>query len=110
MVNVTLGKGDSGLLHFLIGKKPDERLVAQVADLNTVAPGITEIASKIRVQLQFVFLGEFPPDFLDLLCVPDHQTEMFHSIRLQLLHFKNRHELMLAEFAPGGAFAAAQHL
>ena len=35
---------------------------------------------------------------------------MLRAIRLQGVHFKDRHELMFAQLAPGGAFAAAEHL
>jgi hypothetical protein len=34
---------------------------------------------------------------------------MFHAIRLQLVDFKDRHELVLAQLAPDGAFASTQH-
>jgi hypothetical protein len=35
---------------------------------------------------------------------------MFHAIRLQLVHLKDGHELMLAQLAPSGAFATPEHL
>jgi len=64
----------------------------------------------MRLHPQLVLPGELAPDFFDLLRITHHQPEMLHAIRLQLLDFKNRHELMFAQFAPGRAFSTAQHL
>ena len=58
---------DAGFLHFLIGEQPDKRLVAQIADLNAIAPGIAKVAAKTRMQLQLVLLRELLSHFLDLL-------------------------------------------
>ena len=35
---------------------------------------------------------------------------MLRAIRLQCVHFEDRHELMLAQLTPGRTFAAAEHL
>jgi len=40
----------SGLLHFTIRQKPDERFVVKIDNLNAVAPGIAKIATKRRLQ------------------------------------------------------------
>src|SRR6267143_5904269 len=101
---------DTGLLDFLIGEEPDERFIAEIADLNTVSPGIAEVATKARHQFKFVLVDELLPHFFDLFLVTDHETKMLRAIRLQCVHFEDRHELMLAQLAPGRAFAAAEHL
>jgi hypothetical protein len=62
------------------------------------------------MKLQFILLRQFVANFLNLLRIADHESEVFRTIGLQLLDFKNGHELMLAEFAPGRSLAAAQHL
>ena len=81
----------------------------QISDLNTIAPGIPKIASKIRMHLQAVFLGDFFPNFPHLSVIPDHDAEMFSAIRLKRLHFEDCQKLMLTHFAPGCAFASSQH-
>jgi hypothetical protein len=101
---------DTGLLDFLVGEEPDERFIAEIADLNTVSPGIAEVATKAGHQGKFVLVDELLPHFLDLFAVANYETEMLRAIRLQCLHFKDRHELMLTQLAPSGAFAAAEHL
>src|SRR4249920_2501501 len=106
----SLSELDTDLLDFLVGEEPDERFIAEIADLNSVSPGIAKIATKTRHQGKFVLVDEFLPHFLDLFLVTDHESEMLRAIRLQLVHFKDRHELVLAQLAPGGAFAAAEHL
>ena len=35
---------------------------------------------------------------------------MLRAIRLQCIHFEDRHELVFTQLAPSGAFAAAEHL
>src|SRR5689334_25377278 len=62
------------------------------------------------MKLQFILLRQFVANFLNLLRIADHESKVFRAIGLQLLDFKNRHELMLAELAPGSSLAAAQHL
>src|SRR6266849_9381064 len=101
---------DTGLLDFLVGEEPDERFIAEISYLNAVPPGITEVATKAGHQRKFVLVDELLPHFLDLFLVTDHETEMLCAIRLQSVHFADRHELMLAQLAPSGAFAAAEHL
>ena len=73
----------------------------QIPDLDPITPGIPEITSKIRMDLQSIFLGDFFPYFFYLSVVPDHDAEMFGAIRLQGFHFKNGQKLMLSHFAPG---------
>ena len=101
---------DTGLLDFLVGEEPDERFIAEIADLNTIPPWIAEVAAKAGHQFEFVLVDKLLPHFLDLFFVTDHETEMLRAIRLQCVHFKDRHKLMLAKFAPGSTLTATQHL
>src|SRR6267143_2565148 len=101
---------DTSLLDFLVGEEPHERFIAEISHLNAVSPGIAEVATKTRHQFKFVLVDELLPHFFDLFLVTDHETEMLRAIRLQYVHFEDRHELMLAQLAPGGAFTPAEHL
>jgi hypothetical protein len=42
---------DSGLLHFAIGQKPDQRFVVEIDNLDAVAPWVVEIATEWRLKL-----------------------------------------------------------
>src|SRR6266850_6575806 len=101
---------DTSLLDFLVGEEPHERFIAEISHLNAVSPGIAEVATKTRHQFKFVLVDELLPHFFDLFLVTDHETKMLRAIRLQCVHFEDRHELMLAQLAPGGTFPATQHL
>ena len=81
----------------------------QVADLNAVAPGVTEVAPKVGMERQSIFLGEFVPDLIDLLLVAHHDAEMFDTVGMQLLDLKDGKKLMFAQLAPHRPFAAAKH-
>lgn len=103
-------KYDPGLLHFLVGQQPDQRLIVEIHDLNPVAPGIAEVAAEAGHEFELIFLGELSPDFLDLFLVAHDQAEVLPSVRLELLDLQDGHELVFAQFAPGCAFTAAEHL
>jgi hypothetical protein len=104
-----LGKRNSDLLNFLVGEKPDERFVTEIADLDAVTPRIPEIATEIGLHFELVFFCEFLSYLFDLNGITDHQSKMLHAVRLKFFHFKDRHELMLTQLAPRGAFPAAKH-
>ncbi len=82
----------------------------KIDNLDAVAPGIAEIATKRRLEFQFVFFGKFLADFGQLLFISHYDSEMAHVRRLQFFHFKNCQELVLAEFEEGVAFAAVEFL
>jgi hypothetical protein len=110
LLSLVLGSGqNSRFLDFPIREKPHERFIAQITHLNPITPRIPKVAAKVRMELELVLLRQLPADFLDLFRVTDHQPEVFRAIRLQFLNFENRHELMLAQFAPRRSFATSQH-
>jgi len=98
---------DTRFLHFAVRQQPDERFVVEVDYLDTIAPWIVKIATKWRLKFEFVFLCEFLPDFLELRFITNHDPEMPHVCALNLFDFKNREELVLAQFEKCIALAAA---
>jgi hypothetical protein len=78
--------------------------------LNAVSPRIPKVATETWVQLEFVLVPELAPDFIDLLGISHHQTEVLDPVWLQPLHLEDGHELMFTQLAPGRAFATSQHL
>ncbi len=93
-------------LHFAVRQQPDKRLVVEIDHLNAIAPRIVKIAAERRLQFEFVFLGEFLANFLELRFVANHDPEMAHVRALNLVHFENREELMVAQFEERVALAA----
>jgi hypothetical protein len=96
-------------LNLLIRKEPNQGFIGQVSNLNAVSPRIPKVATEAWVQLEFVLVPEFAPDFIDLLGIPHHQTEVLDPVWLQPLHLEDGHELMFTQLAPGRPFAASQH-
>src|SRR5262249_14285515 len=82
----------------------------EITDLNTVSPGIAEIATEAGCQSQFVLVDQLLSHFLDLFLVTNHEAEVLRAIRLQCVYFKDRHELVFTQLAPSGAFTASEHL
>ena len=81
---------DARLLHFAIRQEPDERFVVKIDNLYAVSPRIAKIATERGLQLQFVFLLQFLPDFLQLRFVADHDPEVAHICRLHVFYFEDR--------------------
>ena len=48
------------------------RLITEIANLNPIPPGITEIAAEMRLHRKFVLPRELPPHLFDLLGVTNH--------------------------------------
>ena len=53
--------------------------------MNPIAPRIAKVAAKVRMKLQFILLRQFVANFLNLLRIADHESEVFRTIGLQLL-------------------------
>ena len=69
----------------------------EIDHLNAVAPRIAKIASERRHQFQPILFCDLLPHFVHLLFVPDHDPKVPGAVRLELLHFEDGQELMLAE-------------
>jgi hypothetical protein len=82
----------------------------KIDNLNAIAPRIVKITSKWRLQFQSVLAGDFLAHFRDLFFIAHHDAEMAHPAGLQLLHFEDGEELMLAQFEEGVAFTAIELL
>src|SRR5438132_14045627 len=80
----------------------------QINYLNPIAEWITEIAAKTWNQFQSVFFGDLFAYFSELRLVAHHNAEMPHAVRLELLHFENREELMLTQFEECVTFALVE--
>ena len=105
-----LAELQAGFLHFAIRQQPNQRFIVKIDNLNAVAPGIVKVATKRRLEFQFVFSSQFLPDFFDLFFVAHHDSEMAHVGWLNFFYFKNCEELVLAEFEEGIAFSAVELL
>src|SRR5439155_10908302 len=97
---------DAHLLHFGIRQKPDQRFVMKIDNLDAIAPWIVKIAAEWRLQFEFIFFSQFLANFGELRFVANHDPEMPHVSALDLVHFENREELMLAQFKEGIALPA----
>src|SRR5438874_3225535 len=82
----------------------------EIDHLNAVAPRIAKIASERRHQVQPIHFCDLLPHFVHLLFVPDHDPKVPGPVRLELLHFENGQELMLAELKKRIALAALKLL
>ena len=96
---------DSGLLHFLVGQEPDQRLVVEIDDLNAIAPRVAEIAAEWRDEFEAVFFDELLAHFRQLPFIADHNPEVAHAVGLDFLDLEHRQELMFAQLEEGVAFA-----
>jgi hypothetical protein len=93
-------------LDFAVWQEPNKRFIVKVDNLDAVAPRVVEIAAKRRLELQLVFFRYFLAHFLDLFFIANDDPEMSDVHRLDLVDFKDRKELVLAEFEKRVAFAA----
>src|SRR3977135_2621523 len=57
-----------------------------------------------------IFSCDFLTHLCELLFVPHHDSEMPHSIRLELFHFEDGEELMCAELEEGVTFSLVEFL
>src|ERR1700730_16424131 len=73
---------DPRFLHFAVRKKPNERFIVEIDNLDAVAPRIAKIAPKRRLKFEFIFAGDFLAHLRQLLFVPHHDAEMPHPIGL----------------------------
>jgi hypothetical protein len=97
---------DTRFLHLAIRQQPDERLVVKIDHLNAIPPWVAKVAAKRRLQCEFVFLGKFFSDFLQLRFIPNHDPEMPHVCSLNFVDFENRQELMVTQLKERIALAA----
>jgi hypothetical protein len=79
----------------------------KIDHLNAIPPGIAKVAAERRLQFEFVFLGQFLSDFLELSFIANHDPEMPHVCSLNFVDFENRQELMVTQFEERVALAAA---
>jgi hypothetical protein len=77
----------------------------KIDHLDTVTPWIAKIAAERWLQFEFVFLGEFLANFLELRLIANHDPEVPHVCALNLVDFENRQELVLAKFEERVALA-----
>src|SRR5215471_15936111 len=82
----------------------------KVNDLNAIAPRVVKIATEGRFQLEFVFFRQFPPNFLDLRFIANHDPEVPHIAPLHFFYFENGEKLVVAQSEKGVALAAAHLL
>ena len=104
-VLLTLLKANARFLHFAIRQKPDQRFVVKIDNLNAVAPWISKVTAKWRLEFQFVFLGQLLADFFELFFVAHHDSEMAHVCAPNFIDFEDGEELMLAKFEESVALA-----
>jgi hypothetical protein len=99
------------LLNLAIRQQPDERLVVQVNDLNTIAPRIAKITPETGNQLQAVFPDKFVAHVGELRVIANHDSKMRAAILSDhALPFKHCQELMFAELEERVALALVQLL
>jgi hypothetical protein len=79
----------------------------EIDHLNAIPPWITKVAAERRLQFEFVFLGKFLPDFLELRFIANHDPEMSHVCSLNFVDFENGEELMVPQFEERVTLAAA---
>src|ERR1043165_6186032 len=101
---------NAGLLHFPVGQEPDQRFIVEIDHLDTIAPGIVEVASKRRDQFQLIFIFQLLANLFQLLLVANHDPEMAHIGLLSFLNFKHRQKLMFTELEKSVSLAAAHLL
>jgi hypothetical protein len=98
---------NAGILDFAIRQKPDKRFIVKINDLDAIAPWIQKVTAKRGFQFQFIFLGEFLSDFLELRFIANHDPEMPKISRLHVVHLKNSQKLVFTQFEEGVPLAAA---
>ena len=74
--------------------------------LNAISPRVVKIATERRLQFEFIFLGEFLSDLLELGFIANHDPEMPHVRSLNFVDLENREELMVTQFEESVALAA----
>jgi len=82
----------------------------QIPDLDAIAPGVSKITAEVRFHGEPILLGDLLADLIDLRVIPHHDAEMLDAIWAKLFHFEDGQELVLAQLAPGGSFAATEQL
>jgi hypothetical protein len=98
---------NTSFLHLAVRQEPDERFIVKIDHLNAISPWIAKVAAERRLQFEFVFLGQFLSDFLELRFIANHDPEMPHVCSLNFVDFENREELMVTQFEERVALAAA---
>lgn len=99
------------LLNLAIRQQPDERLVVQVNDLNTIAPRIAKITPETGNQLQAVFPDKFVAHLGELRVIANHDSKMrAATLPDHALPFKHCQELMFAELEERVSLALVQLL
>jgi hypothetical protein len=78
----------------------------KIDHLNAISPWIAKVAAERGLQIEFIFLGKFPSDFLKLRFIANHDPEMPHVCSLNFVDFENRQELMVPQFEERVALAA----
>src|SRR6266446_5715790 len=73
---------DPRFLHLAVRKKPNERFIVKIDNLDAVAPRVAKIAAERRLKSEFIFAGDFFAHLRQLLFVPHHDAEMPHPIGL----------------------------
>src|SRR5437667_7665690 len=79
---LSLRELDPRFLHLAVRKKPNERFIVKIDNLDAVAPPIAKIAAERRLKLEFIFAGDFLAHLPQLLFVPHHDAKMPHPIGL----------------------------
>src|SRR5215472_10778293 len=97
-IDYSLFELDTRFLHLAIRQQPDQRLIVKIDHLNAISPWVAKVAAKRWPQFEFVFLGKFLSDFLELSLISNHDPEMPHVCSLNLVDFENRQELMITQF------------
>jgi hypothetical protein len=98
-------------LNLAIRQQPDERLVVQVNDLNTIAPRIAEITPETGNQLQAVSSDKFVTHLGELRLIANHDSKMpAATLSDHTLPLKHCQELMFAELEERVSLALIQLL